>query len=303
MADGPLAWWVYNKLARAEHHIATLDAEVTEFLDTRPFRMSSEFRENGDGTHIWVRRAQVKRFEGGTLALGDAVHNLSATLNYLVTSLWTSQDAEGDVLLARFPILLDPHKFESTGKVHIKGLPAAAQDIVEGLQPYNRDNSSDPLWVLHYLDEIEKHRSIGLSNYTVLDTAVLDLGSMVNARLISSQIFSGMFDDGAVLAEAQLQFLGDGPDGHEVYEEFPADITFKGTGPATGLFAVPTLAKIAAHIRTEVLPAFEPFAKEARPVPSLPDRLNEPETRSFQLSELGKFQELESAILAQPDEG
>jgi hypothetical protein len=300
MAGGPLAWWIYDKLARAEHHIATLDAEVTQFLDTRPFRMTSEFKENGDGTHTWVRRAQVKQFEGGTSAVGDAVHNLRSTLNYVVTSLWTIQDAKDDVLRAEFPIFIDPDDFHSIGNTHIKGLPVDAQRIIEDLQPYNRKKNSDPLWLLHYLDEVEKHLNIRLSNYTVLDTAVLDLRSMADVRMISSQVFSGMFDDGTVLAEAQLQFLGDGPEEHEVFEEFPADIALQRAGPATGLFAVPTLAQIAEYIRIEVLPALEPFAQDVRPHPSRSDRASGTETLSLQMSDLGSLEKLESAILAHP---
>jgi len=300
MAGEPLSWWIYEKLARADQHIATLDTEVTRFLDTRPFQMTSEFKSNGDGTHTWIRRAQVKGFGEGTFALGDAVHNLRSTLNYLVTDLWIREGTEPDLWLAEFPIFLDRDDFESAGRLHIKGLPSAAQTVIADLQPFNRAKGSDPLWLLHYLDMIEKRQSITLSNYTLLDTAVLDLHSMTNVRLISSQIFSGMFEDGTVLAEAQLQYLGDVPEQQEACQDFPADVVLQGAGPATGLFAVPTLAQISEYIRIDVIPSLEPFATVRKQDQSRADTIVD-EDRSFQMTGIDHLQRAEAAILLGPD--
>ena len=118
-----------------------------------------------------------------SLLIGDALHNLRSALDLLAFALanaYTKPLPEEVADRSEFPIFGDEDGHGGTGVgsarfyartkagkpahgsglAKISGWHPVAQAIVEGLQPYKRGDEcrSHPLWVLHELDRISKHR-------------------------------------------------------------------------------------------------------------------------------------------------
>jgi hypothetical protein len=118
-----------------------------------------------------------------SLLIGETLHNMRSALDNLafaLSSAYTNPLPEEFANNSEFPIFGDEDRQGNSGvgearfkAVDRKGDPARgsglakiqgwhpdAKTIVEGLQPYKRgdDYRSDPLWVLHELDRINKHR-------------------------------------------------------------------------------------------------------------------------------------------------
>ena len=105
--------------------------------------------------------------------IGDTLHNLRSGLDNLAHALALagpgplSKEFPGS---SEFPIFGDenrkgvagsgPGLFQNNGLFKIQGWHPDAKAAVELLQPYHRGNDyrSDPLWTLHELDNISKHR-------------------------------------------------------------------------------------------------------------------------------------------------
>jgi hypothetical protein len=101
---------------------------------------------------------------------GDCVHNLRCALDHAVFSLaiYTTGNIPGTRL--QWPVLEVPN--DKTLKQQTAGLPAEAVALIESVQPYHIGPADafkrSPLWQLHKLDIIDKHRrvAIGLHGLT-----------------------------------------------------------------------------------------------------------------------------------------
>jgi hypothetical protein len=107
------------------------------------------------------------------LIFGDVVQNLRACLDHIIYAI--SLRATSDPAGCEFPIFEYPttgpdHRgFDPYGRRKTRFLPAEVQDVVESLQPYyplipsvTRPFVRHPLWDLHQIANIDKHRQIPL---------------------------------------------------------------------------------------------------------------------------------------------
>ncbi len=118
-----------------------------------------------------------------SLLIGDVVHNLRSALDSLAFALataFTTPLPEKFARTSEFPIFGDEdgqgragtgraqfnrrdgqgRPARGSGLAKIQGWHPSAQAAVEQLQPYQRglDFRADPLWVVHELDRLDKHR-------------------------------------------------------------------------------------------------------------------------------------------------
>jgi hypothetical protein len=104
------------------------------------------------------------------LIISDCVHNLRAALDNLVYDLAIaylgSPPPEPVAKHLEFPIFGPKPMSSDARKKRIGSIAPDAQTCIEGLQPHRRgsDYASDPLWTLHQLSNIDKHRVV----YTTL---------------------------------------------------------------------------------------------------------------------------------------
>ena len=111
-----------------------------------------------------------------SLLIGDALHNMRSaldTLAYALASAFTKPLSEDIANRSDFIFGDEDRKGNvgvgsalfHAGAAKIEGWHPDAQTAVEGLQPYQRGKSfrTDPLWTLHDLDRINKHRLLHIT--------------------------------------------------------------------------------------------------------------------------------------------
>jgi hypothetical protein len=147
-----------SKVARATRHIQETEAILEAFgqSDLATFVVDTETKPGA--TLLGVEIA------GGPpidipLAIGDAIHNLRASLDFLAYELMSASGTIDEQM--RFPFYKEEDNLRK--QVGKSGLlkncgPDVARLIVDGVKPY-KDGNYD-LWAMNKLDNIDKHRLI-----------------------------------------------------------------------------------------------------------------------------------------------
>ena len=171
------------KLSRAAEHIGAVRELVNAWLGGPDFRIERVTTEHG-------RTEERVRLTGPpapriAVVVGDAVHNLRAALDNAVYA--SARDAAGGTLDERseraleFPVVGIGTKADFDGLAGRKlvGVPETVRRVVEHEQPYTWRTNADPdgyryhpLWQVHDLDRIDKHRRLALTAAAVRHAAV-----------------------------------------------------------------------------------------------------------------------------------
>jgi hypothetical protein len=208
------------KIQRAEEHLGQLRAEHDRFIQERnPYRM---LREMDAEPRYYVWRAKIVEppplERWGSLA-GECVHALRSALDHTAYALVRINRPSAEY--SEFPIFKErggPKGWAKKGEGKLPGVNRKVLAQVKWLQPYRRDADLDPLWVIHDLDIVDKHRRLNLvspmlrhSRYTTDDEGDID----------DVQPLAGPFIDGTPVARFRLR------EGTvDVQTEFAFDIAF-----------------------------------------------------------------------------
>jgi hypothetical protein len=141
------------KIKRAKSHLRDLKAMWRGFLKTRPYRVVPKDNPKTERREHTVIRAAPLPADLPLIA-GDVIHNLRSALDQLIFLLANGGEAKHEK--AAFPVWGTESKFKSGRPGNAKGVSKTALDILYALKPYKRGN--DALWMLHYLDIVDKHR-------------------------------------------------------------------------------------------------------------------------------------------------
>jgi hypothetical protein len=178
------------KLYRALAQVNSLEVDMDRWIQEHPVGLATQFQPD-IGTHI-VWPAQIPTPpEAFGLPIGECVHNLRSALDNLIYTLVVSgligPVPERMVRKCEFPIFgpAPPNAKEWAAKVG--NIPSAAQAIIDELQPYKRgdDFRAEALWILHELDNWDKHRTI---HPTTLSATEAIPGQTTNAN-VSEVVF------------------------------------------------------------------------------------------------------------------
>lgn len=92
------------------------------------------------------------------LIAGDVIQNLMSALDHLAYQIVSNDTADNPPAPRRiyFPIADDAAKYETKKRERKEGATQATFDALDGIKSYKGGN--DLLWVLHQLNNIEKHR-------------------------------------------------------------------------------------------------------------------------------------------------
>lgn len=143
------------KLIRAKEHVFALQREVRAYLDS--VNCQIVLTQTKPGHMRWnvkVSRPQPPQLP---LIMGDAVHNLRTSLDWLaICAVIANGGSEKRVY---FPFASDKDEFEKqiTAKNFSRAAPQVV-DIVRSLEPYKGGNRD--LRLVHDLDIKDKHRQI-----------------------------------------------------------------------------------------------------------------------------------------------
>jgi hypothetical protein len=147
---------VLLKVKRAKHHIADLDARIHEFFTRKPhpYPIIREIdSETGDLVFKLGKCSPIP--EDFPLIVGDAIQNLRASLDHLVSHLVRSNGCV-PVTSTGFPFCKTSEKYKTEGPRKIDGIAPEAIPMFGALQPYPGGN--DGLYGLHEMSNIDKHR-------------------------------------------------------------------------------------------------------------------------------------------------
>lgn len=255
------------KLARAETHFDAIKESVQRVTGREPDLIPGEFDRQ---EHRYIFRAQRDSAQGDWLGavIGDFVHNLRASLDYIVWALSSPAYRNEHPTWIEFPIFADPGKFVTAGgPKKIGGIDPNAQAVIKCLQPFNGPDcrprydlahpTNKPLWHLFELDNWDKHRALNLTE----DVASMRLVGFEQLGILSPpQPFrlGGTFKRGAPLAYAAIPL---GRPEVDVYLETSYDVAFDKDGPepVRAEPVIETLDNIRNEIRRRVLPSLLKF--------------------------------------------
>lgn len=151
------------KIERAHKHIAELEDFVLRsgVLHGKTVRLNA----NAEARKPFLDFGSFNIYEPDIPAIiGDAVHNLRSALDHLAYHLVMVGTDKGEIRtkpweIIQFPIThsADSYKSDRTaGKV--QGMERKAIEAIDALKPYKSGN--EPLWLLHKLDNTDKHSFI-----------------------------------------------------------------------------------------------------------------------------------------------
>lgn len=243
------------KIERAGEHLERLDELVRTYLRNNPKLISVEFNpQNLFNIYRYKPLEDVPIMM--SLLTGDAISNLRSSLEHLAWQLaLTNVSAPSDK--TGFPILRKPN--EHVFNKMTRDIPAEACKIIKGLQPYHRGNGAeaDPLWRLHALWTIEKHRHVtiiarhaNLSSTHWLTDEWPDTGFPEQSTL-------SKLDNGDILLKTPV------PDRNKEYFEprFLLDIVLSDEGPGKGDRIPDSLWAVYYLLRDRIIPRFMHFFK------------------------------------------
>jgi hypothetical protein len=255
------------ELDRAQEHLTKLYDEVTAFLDSRPYGVSSktEMHEGAETFRVKVPEDETFRLGRFGILAGDYVNAVRASLDHLAwgLSLLTTQSPFDKT---EFPIFLQPKPASVRKK--IPDVPKAAQDLIENLQPYRCTDPKDipfhQLAMLYTLTNIDKHCHISIVRYSFLSKLTLPAGQSVNIRRIETLDDDEHIVDGTVTApQTKATLKIDGASFHVLFNQrSPTEAM-----DAVQVMAIPgidvrRIGSIYEFVRDEVFPRLSGFLQQ-----------------------------------------
>jgi len=240
------------KISRADKHLKGLQDEVERFLDSHPYGVIAELDKKTGKCILRVKINAEPPVEWGPV-IGDIAHNLRSALDHLVWQLWLLQTSS-PYRRAAFPIFIDARRYSDTC---IRQLTARQKAAIERLQPYHASNpASHPLWILHEIDNADKHRLIQLAG-SILDFKGLGINELWGYDIIHFNVGGGLVEDGTQIADFTLvQTRTEAR--VSMNPEFTFEIVFGKASPMPpGTPLVSTLSDIVSYVQGTVT-SFEP---------------------------------------------
>jgi hypothetical protein len=170
---------VRKKIERAKKHIGDLNAAVGAFFSSSPYEIGTKIDAQTARPIHYMTKVDLIPDEI-PLILGDAIHNLRSSLDHLAYGL---VEANGQIPTKRtyFPICENVSKYNSPDTIAKKsGMSVEAQNLIDSTQPYQGGN--DLFWVLHHLNNIDKHHFILVAGSAVRS---IDLGGFMTRDMVS----------------------------------------------------------------------------------------------------------------------
>lgn len=178
------------KLQRAREHLHHLDTLTAAYFAGRPYAAFREYDDYAPERSV-LSGISFTREPSPDLALvfADAIHNLRATLDYIAYELVVS-DGRQPTRRTQFPIYLSRAAWDADATAIGKGnIPAAPLALIEAMQPYQdgEGGTDAPLWQLHQLSNIEKHRRMHLTSVRAAGADLMDSFGLVYFRMPNGQ--------------------------------------------------------------------------------------------------------------------
>ena len=241
--------WVRHQ-PRAKEHMEALRDEAITYIHTRPHHFTNELQDEGDLNRELVTKVYFKREPPKTLSLliGEILYNLRFSSSefpiFDCRTRYLGRDIKGQ-----------PQR--GSGRWRIRAIDPKAQAVIEGLQPYHRGDNrhADPLWKLHRLCNIDKHRVLHVLGGPIGAGSIVTPG----VTLRSTETFLARpIKDGAVVARTKIT-LPTADTKVQVQHYIPGDIAFNDPDLPVDNYVMRTLNDILGRIEGDVMPSLGSF--------------------------------------------
>jgi len=241
------------RLRRVESQVKRIETSYRRF-EPRLERYRLRIEPNEDRTeHIERIYMDWRIPDWWSVAVGEIMHNLRATLDNLVWQLVIGNDHQPGNQ-HEFPIASDEGWYEERASGKLRHVPEAARTVIDQVQPYRRPAEQlrvHPLWIVHNLNGIDKHHLLHVvaayapgAEFEVTPEMVAAKGSL---RLWYQPLESGA-KIRAIMTPAP--FDGEVP----VSNPSPLDVVV-GETDETPFYPFPSILRDASHGVNEVLDA------------------------------------------------
>jgi hypothetical protein len=153
-------------IRRAQKHIDDLKAEILEFKNSRPYAIARK-RDLDSGEWLLYVVAATPVPDAIPIILGDVVHNLYCTLDYLAWEIVNSSGIKTPTRSTAFPISRDVPTMKDQIERYerqVDGMPEDAKKAIRRMEPYRRADNF--FWMLQKLNNINKHRTLLAVGFT-----------------------------------------------------------------------------------------------------------------------------------------
>jgi hypothetical protein len=181
---------VLAKLNRADQHREAYDELVSEFVDSHPYTIMTEYDpRTGWHTLRWQVLHEPPLLELA-LVFGDMISNLRTSLDYLV---WQLVLAAGKRPGRRtgFPVVRRPKDWEVQSRSALRDVAPEWVAEIESRQPYHRPErpAVHPLAILEHVNNLNKHRFLPAAVLSVEELSVLINVEPASGEAIESRDF------------------------------------------------------------------------------------------------------------------
>jgi hypothetical protein len=190
----------WRKLERGKEHLKMLNLEIDGFFKRDPYQPVLHY--DTKSARYLVKFAAEPNFPQTDLGLiiGDCVHNLRSSLDYMA---WRLAGADRDDRDTMFIICDTPGAFEKR-KWRLERLSDKAFDFIDGLQPYQRPKPHlNRLWALEELDIGDKHKLLAVTQ-TIHEGASISCDDPFPLKIFFVRV--GKFDADTVISEMETPF-------------------------------------------------------------------------------------------------
>lgn len=236
----------YSKIGWAKEHLGALKRELDSFCTATPPKAYTITREDDEGHGEHVITMEFHDIPPKIcLIAADAVYSMRAALDQTV---WALASLKGTPGRTEFPIITDwNYDGRRRFKRQVAGVPDEAFCVIKSLQPYHRGDAfkSDPLWRLHEMCNLDKHRRIPAHG-----TAVRGVFTGVDALDVISEARDNRIVDRIPLALKNKVYFN---------PESPVEVTFGGDNTSGITERFEDLRGIYDFVALDVLPRFNRF--------------------------------------------
>lgn len=213
------------KLARAEEYFGQLQEAHKRFIDRNPYRA---LREADPEPHFYVFRMKIVEpppVDYWSVLVGGCVHALRSALDHTAYELVRLNQPA--TVHSEFPIFKGRREWNEAHERKLPGVDPKVLTQVKWLQPYRGDKAKDPLWIVHMLDIIDKHRRLNFVNSTLGATA----WDVQGGEIVDVEPRYGPFVDGAPVVRFKMV-----PAAPQMYVKgtFAFSIALSDTEPGSG---------------------------------------------------------------------
>lgn len=241
----------------AEHQANLLEAQVEDWRANGGYGVVYE--PQGDSAEQIIRLKTGPTPWVFPLFVGNILYAMRSALDLLAYAL---AEAHTDPLPAdaagtsEFPIFSDRPMTAGERSRKIGAIHPDAQAVIDSLQPYHRDDfTSDPLWQLHELARIDRHRvpHVVFAQFGALTVG----GTNVHIESLTIGDLGRTTEDGAELGRIAVRPIDPGAPMH-LDVKTPPQIAL-GDGPFADRPVRDLIDGMLRHIMDEVVAPLEPF--------------------------------------------